>query len=157
MLCILVLFVLVQILFHSSLSALVVEADRSWCEIGTFASFVRSVVASLAEEFFLVWRTTLVHTLDWNLIIPTTYIRAQRSTRARKSGKFQQIFRVHFHIFIFKILRVWRVFELPLILSTFIVAISVCSQGRAEFLRVVPSILLGYKIFKDVDVTQGKS
>ena len=54
MLCILVLFVLVQILFHSSLSALVVEADRSWCEIGTFASFVRSVVASLAEEFFLV-------------------------------------------------------------------------------------------------------
>ena len=50
MLCILVLFVLVQILFHSSLSALVVEADRSWCEIGTFASFVRSVVASLAKE-----------------------------------------------------------------------------------------------------------
>ena len=48
--CILVLFVVVQILFHSSLSALVVEAGRFLCEIGMSASFVRSVVASLAKE-----------------------------------------------------------------------------------------------------------
>ena len=44
------LFVVVQILFHSPLSALVVEASRFWCGIGMLASFVRSVVASLAEE-----------------------------------------------------------------------------------------------------------
>ena len=43
--CILVLFVVVQIL-----PALVVEASRSWCGIGMLASFVRSVVASLAKE-----------------------------------------------------------------------------------------------------------
>ena len=48
--CILILFVIVQILFHSSLFALVVEASRSWCGIGMLASFVRSVVASLAKE-----------------------------------------------------------------------------------------------------------
>ena len=48
--CILVLFVVVQILLHSSLSALVVEASRSWCGIGMLDSFVRSVVASLAKE-----------------------------------------------------------------------------------------------------------
>ena len=46
--CILVLFVVVQILFHSSLSALVVEASRSWCGIGMLDSFVRSVVASFS-------------------------------------------------------------------------------------------------------------
>ena len=46
--CILVLFVVVQILFHSSLSALVVEASGSWCAIGMLDSFVRSVVAFLA-------------------------------------------------------------------------------------------------------------
>ena len=49
--CILVLHVVVQILFHSSFSALVVEASRCWCGIGMLASFVRSlVVASLAKE-----------------------------------------------------------------------------------------------------------
>ena len=48
--CILVLFVVVQILFHSSLSALVVEASRFWRGIGMLDSFVRSVVASLAKE-----------------------------------------------------------------------------------------------------------
>ena len=48
--CILVLFVVVEILFHSSLSALVVEASRSWCWIGMLDSFVRSVVASLTKE-----------------------------------------------------------------------------------------------------------
>ena len=50
MLRILVLFVVVQILFHFSLSALVVESSRSWCGIGMFDSFVRSVVASLTKE-----------------------------------------------------------------------------------------------------------
>ena len=48
--CILVLFVVVQILFHSSLSALVFEASRSWCGIGMLASFVRSVVTFLVKE-----------------------------------------------------------------------------------------------------------
>ena len=48
---ILVLFVVVEILFHSSLSALVVEASsHSWCGIGMLVSFVWSVVASLAKE-----------------------------------------------------------------------------------------------------------
>ena len=48
---ILVPFVVVQILFHSSsLSVLVVEASWSWCEIGMLASIVRSVVASLTKE-----------------------------------------------------------------------------------------------------------
>ena len=47
--CILVLFVVVQILFHSSLSALV--TSRSWCRIGILDSFVWSVVASLAFSF----------------------------------------------------------------------------------------------------------
>ena len=48
--CILVVFVVVQILFHSSFSALVVEASRSWCGIGMLDSFFRSVAASLAKE-----------------------------------------------------------------------------------------------------------
>ena len=43
-------YLIVQILFHSSLSALVVEAGRSWCGIGMLDSFVPSVVASLAKE-----------------------------------------------------------------------------------------------------------
>ena len=49
--CISVLFVVVQILFHSSLSTLVVEASRSWCGIGMLASFVWSVVASRESAF----------------------------------------------------------------------------------------------------------
>lgn len=49
MLCILILFVVVQILFHSSLSDLIVEASRFWCGIGMLVSFVRSVVAALSN------------------------------------------------------------------------------------------------------------
>ena len=57
---ILVLFVVVQILFHSSLSALVVGASRSWCGTGILDSFVQSVLASLGKKsasfYSLVWR-----------------------------------------------------------------------------------------------------
>ena len=47
--CILLLFVVVHILFHSSLSDLVVEDSRPCYGIGMGVSVVRSVVASLAQ------------------------------------------------------------------------------------------------------------